>query len=84
MSKLDGMMSRNEERAWEEWEADVLAHVATLRASADAIELAVRGPNAHQPVTADVITEAVQEADGAGEDLFRMRHGPENPETVEE
>lgn len=71
-----GWREQNEERAWEEWKAEVCGHVAQLRRAADRIEATVR-------VTRDCghdFADAIANADEASNELFRIRHGPEQPE----
>ena len=61
-----GWRERNEERATEQWRADVARLVKTIRLACDNIE---RG---------QIIGEC-DRIDDATEELFKLRHAPENP-----
>jgi hypothetical protein len=67
-------MSNNEERAWEEWEADAKIRVRELRSLTGMLDTAIE----HRDAAA--IVAAVQNADAISERLFQMRDGPERPE----
>lgn len=69
-------MSRNEERANEEWVLEIAAHLTSIRLACAVIEASVR----HSRDNAAAIVGAVARMDDATEALFKIRHGPERPE----
>ena len=71
-----GWRERNEERATEQWRADVGELVARLQIATARVDEAMWAKG--EPGRA--IMDALTEIDAASEALWAIRHGPENPD----